>query len=170
MNLKAIPIMLSMIPSVANGVSLKDLEKIKAITRAAFPSVKQVSAKTLAEWQATSNQSILLVDVRSPKEFAVSHLHGALNLGNAVEIARAISEQRPSRTVLYCSVGFRSSHLAHKLANETANQVFNLEGSIFEWANEGRPVYQNQTEVRQVHPYGKRWAGLLTPGLASHCG
>jgi hypothetical protein len=44
--------------------------------------------------------------------------------------------------------------------------VMNLEGSIFQWANEGREVVRGDTSVREVHPYGRRWAGLLKPGLS----
>jgi hypothetical protein len=42
----------------------------------------------------------------------------------------------------------------------------NLDGSIFQWANEGRAVYRGDVPVQQVHPYGKRWAGLLKEGLS----
>ena len=161
--------MLSMIPSVIKGVSLADLDKIKTITRAAFPSVKQIGAKTLAEWIAKPKQSLLLVDVRSPREFAVSHLRGAINLRNASEIARAISERKPAKTVLYCAVGFRSSQIARRIPASIACEVFNLEGSIFEWVNQGHPIYRGEQVVWQVHPFGERWKGLLKPGLASDC-
>lgn len=167
MNLKAVPLMLSMIPSAAKGVGLGDLRKIKAITRAAFPAVGHVAPETLANWLKRSPQSILLVDVRSPAEFAVSHLRGAVNLRKPAEILRAIKERGPSKTVLYCAVGFRSSMLARSLVEKTECEILNLEGSIFEWANEGRPLWRGETEVRQVHPAGKRWAGLLREGLAA---
>ena len=41
--------MLPMIPSVLRGVNLRDLEKIKAIVREAYPSVPQLSAQELDE-------------------------------------------------------------------------------------------------------------------------
>ena len=37
----------------------------------------------------------------------------------------------------------------------------NLEGSIFRWAGEGRPVYRDGVRVEQVHPYDDRWGALL---------
>jgi len=156
-----------MIPSVLAGVGRRDLEKIKAIAREVFPSVSQVGTATLAEWFQQSNPSLLLVDVRSPQEFAVSHLPGAVNLQTAAQIAAAVNERKPARTVLYCSVGFRSSRLAQALMQQGLRDVMNLEGSIFQWINEGRAVYQGEREVHKVHPYGKRWAGLLKDGLAS---
>ena len=162
----AIREMLSIIPSVLRGVTLEDLERIKRIIHASFPSVRQASGQTLVDWFNESSSSLLLIDVRSPKEYAVSHLRSALNLHNAVDIQRLMIERRPSRTILYCSVGFRSSMIAARLKN-VSGQVFNLEGSIFEWANQGRPVYRGEIPASTVHPFGKRWAGLLKKGLAS---
>src|SRR6185503_17289015 len=77
--LNAIPAMLSMLPSVLTGAGLQDLEKIKAIVRKAYPRVRQLPTETLAEWMG-ARASLLLIDVRSSDEFAVSHLRGAINL------------------------------------------------------------------------------------------
>ena len=166
--LKAISTMLSMILSVVRGVSLRDLEKIKAIASQAYPTVSQLNTDTLAHWMETS-APLLLVDVRSPEEFAVSHLRGAINLQAAEQIAEAVRKHKAEKTILYCSVGFRSSRVAHVLTERGVPGIVNLEGSIFQWANEGRTVYQGNKVVQQVHPYGKRWTGLLNQGLASEC-
>jgi len=117
--------------------------------------------------QTGGGARLLLVDVRRSEEFAISHLHGAVNLRTTEQIARAVTERNPDKTILYCSVGFRSSRLANLLAQRGGRKVLNLEGSIFQWANEGRPVYQGDKVVQQVHPYGRLWAGMLKKGLAS---
>jgi rhodanese-related sulfurtransferase len=159
-----------MIPSVVRGIGRHDLERIKIIAREAYPAVPQLSTEVLSEWMHGGELAfLLLVDVRAPEEFAVSHLRGAVNLQTADQIARAVTTRDPARTILYCSVGFRSSRLAHLVAQRGIPNVFNLEGSIFQWANEGKELYQGQKPVRQVHPYGRRWTGLLKPGLASNC-
>jgi rhodanese-related sulfurtransferase len=161
--------MLSMLPSVLAGVNRRDLERIKDITREVYPSVSQVGTGALAEWLQQAHPSLLLVDVRSPEEFAVSHLPGAVNLQSVEQIAQAVTMKKPATTILYCSVGFRSSRLAHLLSQQGWRDITNLEGSIFQWANEGRPVYRGDIPVQRVHPYGKRWAGLLKDGLATEC-
>lgn len=168
-NFKAVPGMLSMVPSVFTGVGLHDLERIKAIARIAYPNVAQLSTESLAEWMANAGESLLLVDVRSAEEFAVSQLRGAVNLRTPEAIANAVRQHGLAKTVLYCSVGFRSSRLANALAARGLSHVLNLEGSIFQWANEGRALFQGERQANQVHPCGKRWAGLLKPGLASEC-
>jgi len=160
--------MLSMILSVLRGVDFRDLERIEAIIREAYPSVPQVSPEALADWMQTS-RSLLLVDVRSREEFAVSHLRGAINVQSAKQIAETAEERNPSKTILYCSVGFRSSRMAQILSEQGFADIMNLEGSIFQWANEGHPIYRGEVLVQKVHPFGKRWAGLLKPGLASAC-
>ena len=102
----------------------------------------------------------LLVDVRETNEFAVSHLRGALNLSliSSIQAARP-SNNRP--LVVYCSVGYRSSALAEKLQRAGLTNVVNLEGSIFAWANEGRPLYCGTNEVREVHGFSSKWRQLL---------
>ena len=168
-NLKAVPKMLSMVPSVFAGVEIRDIETIKEITRQAYPHVPRVSTQSLAEWMSEGGHSLLLIDVRSPEEFAVSHLRGAINAQTPAQIAEVIRARTPEKPILYCAVGFRSTRLAHLLAEQGTPGVSNLEGSIFQWANEGRAVYQGELPAHQVHPFAKRWAGLLKPGLASKC-
>ncbi|HAM71046.1 MAG TPA: hypothetical protein DCM86_05325 [Verrucomicrobiales bacterium] len=166
---KAIPSMLSMVPSLFRGVGLDDLERIKAITRNAYPSFPQLGTHELASWMEEADTAPLLIDVRSGAEFDVSHLQGAVNLSSVEAIAGRLRHPKPQRVVLYCSVGFRSSRIASLLAAQGLDGILNLEGSIFQWANEGRPVFRGPQRVHQVHPYGPRWAGLLKPGLAAGC-
>ena len=63
--------------------------------------------------------------------------------------------------VVYCSVGYRSSQLAEKLRARSIENVFNLEGSLFQWANEGRSLYRGDERVHEAHPYDEEWGQLL---------
>jgi len=54
--------------------------------------------------------------------------------------------------------------LIAQVGSRRAN-VFNLQGSIFQWANEGRPLMANGRVVHVVHPYSERWGVLLNPQL-----
>ena len=83
----------------------------------------------------------------------------ASNTRMALEALEAID---PVRTVVvYCSIGYRSSRLAEKLRARGIENVFNLEGSLFQWANEGRPLYRGEERVYQAHPYDEEWGQLL---------
>lgn len=136
--------------------------------RTKFPTVAQVSTDTLQSWLEESPQrkNLLLLDVREPEEYAVSHLQDAQPAPSKDEALKAL-QGAPSdqRIVLYCSVGYRSSKLAQFLMKKGYTEVYNLEGSIFAWANEGRPVYRGKERVKVVHPYDKTWGRLLEKSL-----
>lgn len=135
----------------------------EAAIRRHFPEVETISTTQLAAWLADrSRPAPLLVDARSPAEHAVSHLPGAVLAvagGGDLDTLTGGEPRRP--IVVYCSLGFRSARLAERLAEAGHTEVYNLEGSIFVWADEGRPLYRGEREVRQVHPYGAIWGRLF---------
>ncbi len=143
------------------------LQDIKQTVRAKFPSVKQLSTNDLDAWlKDAKREKPLLLDARKPEEFAVSHLPGAINAGDETQVAEALKNYPKDKPVVaYCSVGWRSSMLAEKLKNQGYASVENLEGSIFQWANEGREIYHENLRVTQVHQFDKKWGELLKPEL-----
>ena len=135
--------------------------------RRKFPTVRQLSTQALADWLAATNRPApLLADARAPEEFAVSHLRDAQRL-DTVDKVKAVVRSPAQPIVVYCSVGYRSSSLAEKLQAAGFTNVWNLEGSIFAWANEGRPVFRGPTNLQpaQVHPYSAKWGQLLDKRL-----
>lgn len=128
-----------------------------------FPEVRSVSTAALAEELATAVPATapILIDSREPAEFAVSHLRGAVN-ARTVEEFHAVVDLEPSRPiVVYCSVGYRSAALSRQLEQAGYEDVRNLRGSIFAWANEGRPVVSADGPTAAVHPYNRTWGKLL---------
>ncbi len=140
---------------------------VERMIRERFPEVPQVSTAELGEWLQTPGKALpLLLDARTSEEWAVSHLPGALLATSEDQaLVELQSAEQNHPIVVYCSVGYRSAVLARQLIARGFTNVHNLEGSIFAWANEGRPVYQGEREVRQVHPYNKVWAQLLNREL-----
>jgi rhodanese-related sulfurtransferase len=128
-----------------------------------WPRVPQLRADDLArQLKLSESERPVLIDVRSRNEFAVSHLPGAVQAQSAREIKTAVRDVPATRPiVLYCSVGLRSSEAAQALLDSGRTNVFNLRGSIFLWANEGRVTVSNGTPVTVVHPYNERWGRLL---------
>lgn len=144
------------------------MSQIKALVRASFPGVPQMSVDEL-DRRLDDDPPPLLIDVREPFEYEVSHLPGAIH-AQGEDIADVIAQAAPERQiVLYCAVGYRSSASVADLSRlgdlGLHGRIWNLEGSIFEWANSGRPVYRNTDEVNSVHPYSERWSRLLEPQL-----
>ena len=73
--------------------------------------------------------------------------------------------------VFYCSVGVRSSALAESVKADLlaagTKEVVNLEGGIFGWHNQSRPLVDKSGPTTFVHPYNAYWGRLLTrPELA----
>ncbi len=138
-------------------------ERTLRLVRQAFPEVPQMSTQQLAAMREDDTApDILLLDARSSTEFKVSHLPGAVLASNTRMALEVLDASDPVRTVVvYCSVGYRSSRLAEKLRARGIENVFNLEGSLFQWANEGRPLYRGEERVYQAHPYDEEWGQLL---------
>ncbi len=128
-----------------------------------YPDVNQLRTDELYSWLTGSkNGSIILIDARGMEEFRVSHITGARNIPHDKDPLKHLTDIKPdSPIVVYCSVGYRSSILAGKLQDMGFTRVYNLEGSIFKWANEGRPLVQGKVTVHKVHPYNAHWGNLL---------
>lgn len=132
-----------------------------------YPDVPSISTDSLAQRLATDTWSRpVLLDARSPEEYAVSHLRGARRIDpNAKDYPALDSLARDTAIVVYCSVGYRSAGVTQALRTQGFTNVVNLEGSLFQWANEGRPVYRGGRPVAAVHPYDSRWGRLLVDSL-----
>ena len=134
---------------------------VNAKIRSEFPNVRRITTAELAAWlNDRKRPAPVLLDVRTRAEFDVSHLEGAEHVEPAA-VASAIRHPKDRAIVTYCSVGYRSGGFAKKLIDAGFTQVVNLEGSIFRWANEGRPVVRDGRRVDQVHPYNGTWGLLL---------
>ncbi|MEP0903733.1 rhodanese-like domain-containing protein [Nodosilinea sp. FACHB-13] len=133
----------------------------------AFPGVPTLTTQQLAEWLSQGRApSPILLDVRGDDEFAVSHLPEAHRVAS-LDAALALGLDRDRPIVAYCSVGYRSARLVEQLQGLGYTEVYNLAGSIFKWANEGRSLVNQNQPKPQVHPYNAIWRMLLKPGLAA---
>ena len=143
---------------------------VESTIRSQYPDVRQLSTDSLAAWLNEPDvQESVLLDVRQEEEYTVSHLPGAIQVDPDTE-GLAFLEDVPkiAPVVTYCSVGYRSSAFSKRLMEAGYTDVWNLEGSIFRWANEGRPVYRNGRPVAEVHPYNKLWGTLLADSLRAY--
>lgn len=145
-------------------------EAVEQSLHAQYPAVQPISTDSLAAWlQDPTVPAPLLLDVRTRGEYEVSHLQDA-HLVAPEERHFTFLENVPHDTpiVTYCSVGFRSAAVAERLLDAGYRNVYNLSGSIFKWANEGRPVYRDGEPVAAVHPYDDAWSVLLRRDLRAY--
>jgi rhodanese-related sulfurtransferase len=127
-----------------------------------YPEVPHMTVESLA---ATNRAGLLLVDVREEKEYRVSHLKDAIYSQSAEAIAERMARTNYHAAVIYCSIGYRSADMVRELQKLGVTNAYNLEGSIFEWANDGHPVYDSNGVARVVHPYNRLWGRLLEKRL-----
>ena len=132
-----------------------------------FPQVATISTEELAQWLADPHRDPpQLLDVREKEEYSVSHLPGALRVdpeADAAVLAATLDPNRP--VILYCSVGYRSSALALRLSTAMRQAPRNLAGSIFKWANEGRPLVNTSGQTQTVHTYNNHFGNMVKPNL-----
>ena len=81
----------------------------------------------------------LLIDVRTPEEFASGHIQNAVNI--SVETLPARLDEVPGGTpvVVYCRSGNRSASAAQILTENGYQQVYDL-GGILDWVAQGLPI------------------------------
>lgn len=144
-----------------------DLAKVHDGIELQFTEVNHVDGDGLS---VIGQENIILFDVREPSEFTVSHLKDAIRIDPDIStqsFAEEFSNISKGKTVIfYCSVGQRSSDLANRvqgaLISSGAKASYNLEGGIFKWHNERRPLYSSSANPTEyVHPYNSFWGRMV---------
>jgi len=90
----------------------------------------------------SGNPDFVVLDVRTPGEFARGHLEGALLIDyHSPEFRdRMAGLDRTKSYLVYCRTGSRSSRTV-RIMNELGFQhIYHLEGGILRWLEEGLPA------------------------------
>ena len=131
---------------------------MNAKIRADFPEVRRTTTGELAAALAGTIKQVLL-DVRT-KRNSTSVISKAPS-GWSRALVRPRFFPKDKSIVTYCSVGYRSAAFAKRLSQAGYRNGTNLEGSIFRWANENRPLVRDGGPTDKVHPYNRLWGLLL---------
>ena len=146
--------------------------------RTGFSKAKPISTSHLAEMLSDSTQRVVLLDVRQPDEYHISRLHphaqridhpASFNQVKQV-VEQTVPDFQPENDVVvcYCSIGYRSGKAAEVIQDEGGwSHVYNLDGGLFRWANESRPLVQGEDAqpARGVHPYNDVFGKMLESHL-----
>jgi len=84
----------------------------------------------------------LILDVRTPEEFAAGHIPGAVNVPHD-ELAERLSEipaARSEEIVVHCQSGRRAAQAESVLGEAGYTQLRDLEGHFQAWQQGGHPV------------------------------
>ena len=103
--------------------------------------VSTVAASTLVKEMSSAHPPLIL-DVRSPEEYAQGHLPAALNIPHTAieaELTR-LEPYRDRNIVVYCKSGRRAGIALELLKGRGFRKLRHLEGDYTSWSAEGRPV------------------------------
>ena len=111
-----------------------------ALNVSAQSKFKNVGVDQFDKLRAQTNTVVL--DVRTPKEFAAGHIPGAVNIDwNADDFGKKVGALDKSKTYLvHCAVGGRSAKASDKMTGLQFTDVYNLEGGMKAWEKAGKAI------------------------------
>jgi len=88
------------------------------------------------------NPDFVILDVRTPEEFAEEHIANALNIDfNSENFRDELDKLDKDKTYLiYCRSGNRSGKALEIMKELDFREVYNMSGGIIEWKTEGLPT------------------------------
>lgn len=98
-----------------------------------------------------------IIDARSPEEFAINHINGAINFNlESKNYAEYVARLDKSKPVFIYSIGAgRSVQLEKELLKNDFKEAYSLEGGIAAWIGSGKPFYSNQKSKLTLAEYKK---------------
>jgi len=101
-----------------------------------------VSQADLLSRLENEDPDVVVLDVRTPAEFAAGHVPGARNISHD-QLPSRLAELAPLRdkqVVLYCRSGRRTLLAAEVLHSAGLRRLAHLEGDYLAWEAEKRPI------------------------------
>jgi len=138
-------------------------KKLKSLYRNSVTTITPHELSSLMD----SGTPVVLLDIRAPEEYGISHIRTANFLDYGSFNTRMVDKlSKDSPIIVYCSVGYRSERVGEKLKSAGFKNVRNLYGGIFQWVNEGHLVVNKKNHpTDSVHTYNKNWSQWLTKGI-----
>ncbi len=104
--------------------------------------------------QRLGEPGLVVLDVRTPQEFAAGHVPGALNVPHD-QLASRLAElagAKDAEVVLYCRSGRRAQMAANVLAEAGFDRLTHLEGDYTAWSEAGLPSEKPAAEAAPPGP------------------
>jgi rhodanese-related sulfurtransferase len=119
------------------------------VNYAGFVAANSMEKMTeLVRWDEVESRKAagaLILDARTPQEFAAGHIPGAVNISNTMLRGRLAEVPRDREIVLYCGVGIRG-YMAERILRENGfDHVCNLTGGWKTWKAATDPQENRET-------------------------
>ena len=108
-------------------------------------SINQINADELIDFVELNDA--ILVDVRTEDEYNSGYIESSLNIDYFSNEFSVNTDKLDKNIpiILYCRSGKRSSMSANKISKLGFKEIYNLDGGILEWIEEGNAVVFNDT-------------------------
>lgn len=139
-------------PPLDDAARAARVAEMYAAYRTGFSTAPDIDVETL-QARLDAGEALVLVDVRTDEERAVSMLPNAIP-AETVDADPAAYVGQP--LVAYCTIGVRSGRWTEARRRDGLD-VTNLAGSVLAWTYTGRALQGPDGETRRVHVYGRTW-------------
>lgn len=114
--------------------------KPPAATGTAATGIEHLSPSAFAE--RLSQPGVVLLDVRTPAEYAAGHIAKAQNVdAQASDFAKRLASlDKAAGYAIYCRSGVRSNAAAQQMRSAGFGRIADLSGGINAWTAAGNPV------------------------------
>jgi rhodanese-related sulfurtransferase len=133
-------VLLALVTALAVVVAACSGSESTAVTQ----SIELVSPARAAEVIEEQPEGLVVLDIRTPEEYAEAHLADAIVVDyyapDFADQLDALDKNVPY--VLYCRTGNRSSDAVKTMKSLGFAQVYEIDGGIVNWYEQGFPVEQ----------------------------
>jgi len=105
-----------------------------------FFNINEIEAAELADWVSEQEKSFKIIDVREINEVNAGTIPEAHTMPLATVPVRLQELDKGDKMVFICRSGARSAQACAFLQQQGFDNVFNLRGGMFAWANAGQPI------------------------------
>jgi len=111
-----------------------------APAQATRPAVPKIDAEQFDKLRKAPNSVVL--DVRTPQEFAQGHVPGAVNMDiSDPTFRKKIAELDKSKTYLvHCAAGIRSNRACNMMSSLGLAGLYDYKGGFKDWKAQGKPI------------------------------
>lgn len=115
-----------------------------AVSHASEPAAvtPRIDQTSLLKRIEKNDSSMVILDVRTPEEFAKGHVPGAINIPYTHLPARIseVADAADKDIVVYCTVGIRAEKGAERLRENGFTRLLHLDGDMKVWEEKKRPL------------------------------
>ncbi|MGD8783070.1 MAG: rhodanese-like domain-containing protein [Thioalkalispiraceae bacterium] len=105
-------------------------------------NINEIEAAELADWVTENDNPLQVIDVREIHEINAGTIPDAVPMPLATVPLRVSELDKQTPLVFICRSGARSAQACAFLQQQGFDNVHNLRGGMFAWANAGQPIGQ----------------------------